>query len=111
MILHAGAYYRDRSFYSWHQFAVSRAIENQVFFLSLNRAGAYYGNSIFCPPWVDEDREPTVFSEHDELFQRLTVDRAEIEFARERYSFLRDRLDSYDLPVVGTPALELEQAK
>lgn len=111
LILHAGAYYRDRTFHSWHQFAVSRAIENQVFFLSLNRAGLYYGNSIFCLPWVDEDQEPTVFSDHDEQFQRLTLDRGEIERARERYSFLRDRLDSYDLPVVGTPAVEPEQAK
>ena len=101
LILHSGAYYRDPSFYSWHQFAVSRAIENQVFMLSLNRAGACYGNSIFCPPWMDGEREPTLLAEHDEVFALLTLDPSEITQARERYSFLRDRLESYDLPVIG----------
>lgn len=103
LILHSGAYYRDPSFYSWHQFAVSRAVENQVFMLSLNRAGESYGSSIFCPPWVDGDREPTVFSDHEEVFERLTLDKSEIAYARERFSFLRDRLESYDLPVIDSP--------
>jgi len=111
MILHAGAYYRDPSFFSWHPFAISRAIENQVYFLSLNRAGAYFGRSIFCAPWMDEDREPTIFSEHDEQFQRLTSLRSETEFARERYSFLKDRLKSYDRPVAGTQVREVGQTK
>lgn len=105
MIVHAGAYYRDRSFYSWHQFAVSRAIENQMFFLSLNRAGDDYGHSIFCRPWADQDREPVVFAEHEEQFRHLTVECTEIKSARRRYSFLKDRLESYNLPVIGRPAV------
>ena len=37
VILHCGAYYRDESFHTWHPFAITRALENQVFFLSLHR--------------------------------------------------------------------------
>jgi len=43
LILHVGAYARDESFYSWHAFAVTRAVENQFFVLSLNRAGTHFG--------------------------------------------------------------------
>lgn len=95
VILHAGAYYRDESFYSWHHFAITRAIENQVYFLSLNRAGDNYGNSIFCGPWVDETAPPMLFSEKQEDFHRLIIDRGAISRARERYSFLKDRFSHY----------------
>ena len=37
LICHSGAYYRDESFPSWHSFVTTRALENQVYFLSLNR--------------------------------------------------------------------------
>jgi predicted amidohydrolase len=97
-ILHSGAYFRDTAFYSWHHFVIARAIENQVFFLSLNRAGQDYGKSMFCPPWVDETCQPFVFEEHGEQFARLTAERSEIAVARERYSFLRDRLAHHALP-------------
>ena len=99
VILHCGAYFRDRSFYSWHHFAISRAIENQVYLLSLNRAGSDYGRSLFCPPWADERRTPVTFAEYDEEFLRLQVRRDEIEQARRTYSFLADRLQDYGLPV------------
>ena len=31
VITHCGAYYRDASFHTWHSFATTRALENQVF--------------------------------------------------------------------------------
>lgn len=95
VILHSGAYFRDRSFATWHDFTTTRALENQVFFLSLNRAGADYGNSRFCYPWMDENRLPVSFAEHDEQFLHLEIDPAEITAARETYSFLKDRLPDY----------------
>lgn len=101
LILHCGAYYRDPSFYSWHDFAVTRALENQVYLLSLNRAGAGFGGSVFCPPWIDETCEPLRLPEHDERLQRLTLTTAAITEARETYSFREDRLESYRLPLVG----------
>lgn len=101
LICHVGAYARDPSFYSWHHFAVSRAVENQVYFLSLNRAGDEFGHSVFCHPWVDENTQPIEFAENAEEFKRLTLNRSEIDTARETYSFLRDRRGSYDFEVSG----------
>lgn len=97
VILHCGAYYRDTSFATWHDFTTTRALENQVFFLSLNRAGEHYGNSRFCYPWMDESRRPVEFAEHDEEFKVIELDPDEISQARETYSFLKDRLNNYDL--------------
>jgi len=111
LILHSGAYFRDPSFYSWHSFVITRALENQVFFLSLNRAGQDYGRSVFCPPWVDESRRPFVFENHDEQIVRLIAERGEIALARERYSFLRDRLARHTFPAEVTDHPVLRKAR
>lgn len=99
VILHCGAYYRDASFHTWHSFAVARAVENQVFFLSLNRAGRNFGNSVLCWPWLDENTAPVSFCEHDEDFKTLYLERSRLDAASRDYSFLNDRLDSYRLPL------------
>ncbi len=98
VILHAGAYFRDPSFPTWHAFAMTRAIENQCFLLSLNRAGQNYGNSLFCYPWMDGNQGPQHFAEYDEDFRHLQVVRHRLSNARANYTFLQDRWDSYDLP-------------
>ncbi|WP_282610124.1 carbon-nitrogen hydrolase family protein [Pelagibius sp. Alg239-R121] len=95
LILHCGAYARDRSFYSWHHFVVSRALENQLYFLSLNRAGVDFGHSIFCPPWIDEELPALTFPEHAEAFVRCDVDLEQMKAVRREYSFLADRLARY----------------
>lgn len=95
LILHCGAYGRDESFHSWHHFVVSRAMENQIYLLSLNRAGADFGNSLFCGPWVDEAAPAVAFPQHDEAMLSLEVDAARIATVRRRYSFLADRLADY----------------
>lgn len=95
VILHCGAYYRDESFATWHPFATTRALENQVFFLSLNRAGQTYGNSLFCWPWMDETVAPVRFDDTAETFRLITLDRATLEAARRDYTFLKDRLEDY----------------
>lgn len=94
-ILHCGAYFRDESFASWHAFATTRAMENQLYLLSLNRAGADYGDSIFCPPWIDGDHPASRFSAHNEDFRYLVLDRKTINKTREQYTFLKDRLANY----------------
>lgn len=95
VILHCGAYYRDVSFYTWHDFVRTRALENQLYFLSLNRAGVNYGQSLFCPPWIDNTVLPTNFEPHQEEFKVVRIDQSQIHQTREEYSFLRDRLDKY----------------
>lgn len=94
LILHCGAYARDPSFYSWHQFVTTRALENQVFVLSLNRAGVDFGSSLFCPPWVDETATEIGFGNEEE-FMRLQIDTGLIDIARGTYPFLQDRLPNY----------------
>jgi len=91
VILHCGAYFRDESFVSWHNFAITRAIENQIYFCSVNRAGENYGHSILCGPWVDDIQPPVFLSQHSEQLMTLTVDREEIERVRREYPFLSDR--------------------
>lgn len=94
-ILHCGAYFRDESFASWHAFATTRAMENQLYLLSLNRAGKDYGDSIFCPPWIDDEQPASHFSAHREDFRYFTLDRKVINKTREQYTFLKDRLTDY----------------
>ena len=101
VILHCGAYFRDASFATWHAFATTRALENQVYLLSLNRAGLDYGHSVFCLPWMDEQTPPQVFPEHEACLRVLALDRSCIVAARQEYSFLADRLASYQLDVSG----------
>jgi len=101
LVLHCGAYARDLSFYSWHHFAVTRALENQVHLLSLNRAGEEFGASIFCPPWIDETCPAPAFGTDEEI-RRFTVDLTETAAVRKTYTFLADRLSDYDdLPLAG----------
>lgn len=95
LIMHCGAYFRDASFATWHSFATARAIENQIFYLSLNRAGRAYGKSLFCWPWMDEDRPPERFASDIEEYRRIELYHDALIAARREYSFLKDRRSSY----------------
>ena len=95
LILHSGAYYRDESFATWHNFTTTRAMENQIYLLSLNRAGGSYGGSAMCYPWMDENTPRSQFSEHDEELRYFEVNSNKINEVRDSYSFLRDRLGDY----------------
>jgi len=101
LMLHCGAYARDASFATWHEFITARALENQLYLLSLNRAGVEFGGSAFCSPWMDETRPKDLFEAHAEELRWFDVDAAEIARARRDYTFLGDRLPDYHaLPVV-----------
>jgi len=95
LLVHAGAYFRDESFASWHPFVITRAMENQIHLLSLNRAGPGFGHSLYCPPWMDEHHPPLAFGEGEEL-RHLELGRAEVEAARRDYPFLADRVGVYE---------------
>jgi len=97
LLLHCGAYFRDESFSTWHSFATTRAMENQVYLLSLNRAGENYGSSIFCPPWMDETHPAEHFAEYAEEFRLLELDPDLPAKIRSLYTFLKDRHDRYRL--------------
>ncbi|MEE9333059.1 MAG: carbon-nitrogen hydrolase family protein [Granulosicoccaceae bacterium] len=93
VILHQGAYSRDSTFFSWHSFVCTRALENQIYLVSVNRAGAEYGQSIVVPPWVDENHPSATLSEHEEHFAYMKIDKNTIDCVRARYPFLKDRKD------------------
>ena len=95
LILHCSAHGRDESFYSWHHFSICRAIENQVFFLSLNRAGKNYGNSIFCTPWVDENNPGIRFPKTAEQLRTIEMNTELIGLVRRKYTLLDDRVADY----------------
>lgn len=101
VILHPVAFSKDLSYYSWQQFVTTRALENQVYFLSVNRSGSRYGQSILCPPWVDDTAPPTVLGE-DEEFYLFEIDPKVISHARAKLPFRKDVLKDYDgLQVIG----------
>ena len=95
LLLHCSAHARDETFYSWHHFSICRAIENQIHVLSLNRAGEHYGNSIFCPPWMDEANPALRFPQTEEVFRTIEVDSEVIARVRKRYPLLDDRAEDY----------------
>ena len=95
LVLHCSAHSRDDTFHSWHHFAVCRAVENQIYFLSLNRAGHNYGNSVFCTPWIDENNPILRFPQTAEKFESIEVDADLIKGVRKKYPLLDDRIDDY----------------
>lgn len=95
LILHPVAFTRDFSFASWHAFVTTRAMENQLYWLSLNRAGARWGQSLFCPPLVDDDHSPIALGS-DEAWRWLTLEKQAMREARERLPLARDRRDDLE---------------
>jgi len=90
LILHPVAFTRDFSFASWHAFVTARAMENQLYWLSLNRAGSAWGHSLLCPPLVDDECVPELFGS-GEQWRWLTLDKAAVASARQRLPLARDR--------------------
>ena len=97
LLLHCGAYFRDESFATWHSFVTTRAMENQTYLLSLNRAGSDYGDSLFCSPWMDENHPAVAFAEHTEQFRIFELDPDLPAETRSMYTFLKDRHPKYSL--------------
>ncbi|MDR9438794.1 MAG: carbon-nitrogen hydrolase family protein [Halomonas sp.] len=95
LILHPVAFARDFSFASWHAFVTTRALENQLYWLSLNRAGEAWGQSLFCPPLVDDDHPPLAFGS-DEQWRWLTLEEQVVKAARARLPLSRDRRDDLE---------------
>ncbi|WP_035187451.1 carbon-nitrogen hydrolase family protein [Alteribacter aurantiacus] len=89
-LLHPVAFYKDQSYPSWHAFVQTRSLENQVYMLSLNQAGQSYGNSIFCPPWIDYDNNATNYG-GKEQFLTFELTKEAIKQSRTEYTLREDR--------------------
>lgn len=102
LVLHPVAFTRDFSFASWHAFVTTRAMENQLYWLSLNRAGHDWGQSLFCPPLVDDAHPPLAFGS-DEQWHWLTLEKQAVAAARARLPLSRDRRDDLDVLPLWRP--------
>lgn len=94
VILHPVAFFQDNSFQSWHSFVVTRALENQIYWISLNRAGENFGHSILCPPCIDVNSPQTILSQKETLVY-FKIDTNTIKQSRNKYTFLKDELPNY----------------
>ncbi len=94
VLLHPVAFVQDGSYASWHHFAICRALEHQVYFLSVNRAGRNWGRSILCPRWIEQQVRAVTFDviEESRLF---TLDRSFLNTVRVTYPLRLDRLPDY----------------
>lgn len=73
VILQPAAFSRDISFRTWNSFRETRAVENSLYFVAVNYAGEYYGNSAILEPWVDENHEPdTLGTEEGVLVKHIS---------------------------------------
>ena len=97
LLLHPSAFTMDGTFASWHPFMITRALEHQIFFASINRAGEDWGRSIVCPPWIDDEVTPTIFGEQEE-YRMLDVTQEQIQDSRKKYplSEIRRSLSEYN---------------
>lgn len=101
VMLHPVAFSFDGTFASWRSFVCTRALENQIYWLSLNRAGKGWGHSVFCPPWFESESEVLELDEMETL-QVIDLDRAKLQYAAENYPIGMDRLDDYSNLEVST---------
>lgn len=94
LLLHPVAFFRDNSYPSWHHFVITRALENQIYLLSINRAGKDFGQSIFCPPWIDFTVRPKVLGDGEQIVS-CEINLDFIAQVRKEYNFRADRLNNY----------------
>ena len=100
LVVHPSAFVRDATFPTWHAFVTTRAVENQVYVLSVSHAGPDFGGSVACPPWVgpvaraagepDLELAPTVPLGDGEGVVALRVERAVLAAVREQFPYRRD---------------------
>ncbi|MDQ2091230.1 carbon-nitrogen hydrolase family protein [Marimonas arenosa] len=99
LVLQCSAYAHDLSFHSWRPFVVTRAMEQGLAWLGLNRAGDGWGGSIWCPGYADAAAPEQVFGPK-ECFVPLQLPRDFRRGNAERLPFDRDRRGDYaGLPV------------
>jgi predicted amidohydrolase len=100
VVLQCSAYTRDLSFYSWRHFVVARAMEAQVAWLGLNRAGDGWGGSVYSAPFVDAST-PEQQLGSGELFWPIEIPYDQRAKVRAITPYHADRRGDYaELPVI-----------
>jgi predicted amidohydrolase len=94
LLVHPVGFCRDETFASWPIFTVTRAIENQVYVLSVNRAGKNNGGSLFAPPRMEWRKETRILGQREAVIKG-TVDTRLLDKIRNTYQYRKDLLDEY----------------
>ena len=94
LIVHPSAFVRDPTFPMYHSFVTTRAVENGIYVLSVNFAGADFGESIAAPPWVGPvpglaDQRARVLG-CDEGVLALSCETAVLDAVRQAYPYRRN---------------------
>jgi len=96
-ILQPAAFARDCSFRTWSSFRETRAVENSVYWVGVNYAGADFGESSVVAPWVDQDHEPlTLGREQGYAIGRIC--RSTLDQVRNTMPFYRNLLGEKSIP-------------
>lgn len=93
-ILHPSCFPNDGSFSTWHTFVKCRAVENQIYVLSLSRAHPHFGHSIAVGPRPIHAELSATLGVGQGVLPML-VDRAELDEVRKEYNFGADRRADY----------------
>ena len=105
VLIHPVAMPRDTAFAAWHSFAVTRASENQVYLLSINRAGSHFGGSIAVPPWFDDasgaDKASSQLGIEPGVL-RMVVQCETLRQVRQDFSFRQDALLQFSPEIIST---------
>lgn len=93
LLLHPGGWPRDEGFHSWHPFVFTRAVENAIYIMSVNRASRDNGHSVFYPPYPDFKTTSPIMLEEVDAEGVLTgdVDLDHLADIRQKYCLQTDR--------------------
>ena len=94
IVLHPSCFPNDGSFSTWHTFVRARAVENQVYVLSLSRAHPHFGSSIAVGPSPPACLLSPILGSGEEVLA-VEVKRDVLAGARAEYTFRADRRTDY----------------
>ena len=110
VVVHPSAFFRDATFPSWHAFVCARAVENQVYVVSVSHAGEDFGGSIAHPPWLgpvaddddDFDLAPALADDAAPCALVCRLDRRALDAVRRQFPYRKDARMFDGPPVVET---------
>jgi len=94
LMLHPGGWPRDLGFFTWHTFVTTRAVENQIYVMSNNRASEENGATFFCPPLINQTSKPKELGTEEGLLVGH-VSMNFIKQTRSEINYRHDRLSKY----------------
>lgn len=90
LMIHPSIFHElDGTWESWHSFVQTRAVENQIYVLSINQGGHSRGNSIMASPHPGVKPTLSIGGIQGQLYEDISL--KSLEGIRRRYPLLEDR--------------------